>query len=122
MSLEMRFMGKTAETKVEARRRALREGFGFERILRAPNSPMNATVELARQVASFDVPVLITGEAGTGKDIMARAMHYASLRSDQSFYELNCAGLPDEVLKLELLGAKKGALPGESTTKIGLLQ
>ena len=122
MSLEMRFMGKTAETRVEARRRTLREGFGFERILRAPNSPMNATVDLARQVASFDVPVLITGEAGTGKDIMARAMHYASLRSDQSFYELNCAGLPDEVLKLELLGARKGALPGLPNTKIGLLQ
>ena len=44
------------------------------------------------------------------------------LRSDQSFYELNCAGLPDDVLKLELLGAKKGALPGQPNTKIGLLQ
>ncbi len=122
LSLEMRFIGKTAETKVEARRRDLREGFGFERVLRTPNSPMNATIELARQVASFDVPVLITGEAGTGKDHMARAMHYASLRSDQSFYELNCAGLPDDVLMLELLGAKKGALSGTPSNKIGLLQ
>lgn len=122
MSLEMRFMGKTAETKVEARRRTLREGFGFERILRSANSPMNATVELARQVASFDVPVLITGEAGTGKDVMARAMHYASLRSDQSFYEINCAGLPDDVLMIELLGAKKGAVPGTPNNRIGLLQ
>lgn len=122
LSLEMRFMGKTAENKVETRRRTLREGFGFERILRAPNSPMNATVELARQIASFDVPVLIEGEAGTGKDQIARAMHYASLRSDQSFFELNCPGLPDEVLRLELLGAKKGVLPGVPTTKIGLLQ
>jgi two-component system response regulator HupR/HoxA len=122
LSLEMRFMGKTAENKLEARRRTLREGFGFERVLRAPNSPMNATVELARQVASFDVPVLITGEAGTGKDVMARAMHYASLRSGQSFYELNCAGLPDEVLMAELLGAKKGALGGAPSNRIGLLQ
>ncbi|MFD1343863.1 sigma-54-dependent transcriptional regulator [Litorisediminicola beolgyonensis] len=122
LSLEMRFMGKTAENKVEARRRTLREGFGFERILRGPNSPMNATVALARQVASFDVPVLISGEAGTGKDIMARAMHYASLRSDQSFFELNCVGLPDDVLRLELLGARKGALANLPSTKIGLLQ
>ena len=122
LSLEMRFMGKTAESKVEARRRALREGFGFERILRNPNSPMNATIELARQVASFDVPVLICGEAGTGKDVMARSMHYASLRSDQSFYELNCVGLPDDALRLELLGARKGALPRVQNTKIGLLQ
>jgi two-component system response regulator HupR/HoxA len=122
LSLELRCMGLSAETKVEARRRKLREGFGFERILRAPNSPMNAAVELARQVATFDVPVLITGEAGTGKALMARSMHYASLRSDQSFFELNCAGLPDDVLKLELLGAKKGALPGMPNAKIGLLQ
>ncbi|NHX28282.1 sigma-54 factor interaction domain-containing protein, partial [Escherichia coli] len=122
LSLEMRFMGKTAENKVEARRRKLREGFGFERILRAANSPINATVELARQIASFDVPVLLTGEAGTGKDLMARAMHYASLRSDQSFYEINCAGLPDEVLMAELLGAKKGSLNGSPSNRIGLLQ
>ena len=122
LSLEMKFMGKTAENKVEARRRILREGFGFERILRAANSPMNATVEMARQVASFDVPVLISGETGTGKDAMARAMHYASLRSDQSFYEINCAGLPDDVLMIELLGAKKGAIPGAPNNRIGLLQ
>lgn len=122
LSLEMRFMSKTAETKVEARRRTLREGFGFERILRSANSPINATIELARQIASFDVPALITGEPGTGKDAMARAMHYASLRSDQSFFEINCAGLPDEVLMVELLGAKKGALPGLPNNRIGLLQ
>ncbi|MEM6481302.1 MAG: sigma-54 dependent transcriptional regulator [Pseudomonadota bacterium] len=122
LSLEMRFMGKTAESKVETRRRTLREGFGFERILRSANSPMNATIELARQVASFDVPVLICGEPGTGKEIMARAMHYASLRSDKSFFELNCAGLPDDVVMLELFGAKKGAVPGLPNNKIGLLQ
>lgn len=122
LSLEMRFMGKTAENKVETRRRALREGFGFERILRAANSPINTTIELARQIASFDVPVLLTGEAGTGKDMMARAMHYASLRSDQSFYEINCAGLSDDVLMVELLGAKRGAVAGAPTTRIGLLQ
>jgi len=122
LSLEMRFMGKTAESKVEARRRTLREGFGFERILRSANSPMNSTIELARQVASFDVPVLLTGEAGTGKDLMARAMHYASLRSDQSFFAIDCTGLPDDVLRFELFGAKKGALPGLPNNKVGLLQ
>ena len=122
MTLEMRFLGKTAEGKLETRRRVLREGLGFEKILRSPNSPMNATIDLARQIASFDVPVLINGEPGTGKDMMARAMHYASLRSDQAFFELNCAGLPDEQLMIELLGAKRGARADNPASKVGLLK
>ena len=122
MTLEMRFIGKTAESKLESRRRELRAGLGFEKVLRAPNSPMNATIELARQYASFDVPVLIYGEPGTGKATVARAMHYASLRSDQAFFELNCAGLPDDQLMIELFGAKRGARADNPTMKMGLLQ
>lgn len=122
MSLEMRYLGRTVETKLEARRKALREGFGFEKILRAPNSPLNATVEQARQFASFDVPVLITGEPGTGKAELARAMHYTSLRSEHPFFELNCAGMSDDLLMVELLGAKRGVLAGVPTNRVGLLQ
>ena len=122
MSLEMRFLGRSVENKLEARRKALREGLGFEKVLRAPNSPLNATVAQARQFASFDVPVLITGEPGTGKAELARAMHYASLRSDHSFYQINCAGMSDDLLMVELLGAKRGTLPGVPSNKVGLLQ
>ncbi len=122
LSLEMRVLSNTAETKLESRRKALREGLGFEKVLRSPHSPMNAQVETARQYASFDVPVLITGESGTGKLTMARAMHYSSLRSNQSFFELNCAGMSDELLQIELLGAKRGALPGVPSNKLGLFQ
>ncbi|SMX30673.1 sigma-54-dependent transcriptional regulator [Actibacterium lipolyticum] len=122
MSLEMRYLGDTVESKVEKRRRALREGLGFENVLRAPNSPLNAVVETARQYASFDVPTLLVGEAGTGKTAMARAMHYTSLRSDRPFYEINCVGLPETLLEVELFGAKRGVLPGVATNKIGLVQ
>ncbi len=122
MSLEMRFLGRTAETKLENRRKVLREGFGFEKVLRAANSPLNAVIEQARQVASFDVPVLLHGEPGVGKAQIARAMHYASLRSDHGFFELNCAGMSDELLMIELLGAKRGYLPGVPNNKVGLLQ
>ena len=112
MALEMRFLASTAETKLEKRRKALREGMGFETILRAPQSPMNGAVETARLYATFDVPVLLTGEAGTGKARLARAMHFASLRSDKPFLSLNLAGMPEDLIAVELFGAKRGGLPG----------
>lgn len=121
MALEMRMLTTTAETQLEKRRRALREGHGFETILRDIDSPMNATVALARQYASFDVPVLLSGESGTGKAQMARAMHYGSLRSDKPYHELNLAGLPADLAMIELFGAKRGVLPGNSN-RIGLMQ
>ncbi len=122
MSLEQKYLHHTMETKLEQQRKALREGLGFENVLRAPNSPLNSVLTAARQYASFDVPVLLTGEAGVGKTQIARAMHYTSLRSDRSFYELNCAGMSAEMIELELFGAKRGAIPGLQTNKIGLLQ
>lgn len=122
MSLEMRYLGTTAQTKLDKQRAALREGMGFETILRATNSPTNDTVAQARQFASFDVPVLLTGEVGTGKTDLARAMHYASLRADRPFYAFNCAGLPDAFLEAELFGARRGALEHSNANKIGLLR
>ncbi len=122
MSLEMRFLGRTAVEKVNSQRKALRAGLGFENVIRSPNSPLNPMIDLARQYASFDVPVLIHGEAGTGKAQLARAIHYTSLRSDHAFQELNCVGLSDDMLMAELLGAKRGALPGAPVNRIGLLQ
>ena len=122
LSLEMKHLGSTVETRLEKRRRDLRERQGFDAILRSPQSRMNAVVDAARQYASFDVPVLLTGEAGTGKQELARAMHHASLRAEKPFYALNCAGLPDDLLELELFGARRGAVAGLATNRIGLLQ
>ncbi|WP_425101315.1 sigma-54-dependent transcriptional regulator [Tropicibacter sp. S64] len=122
MSLEMRYLSRSVESKIEAQRKVLREGLGFEKVLRAPNSPLNAVIEQARQFASFDVPVLISGEAGTGKSAIARAMHYSSLRSDKPYFELNCTSTDDDLLEIELFGAKRGALQGVQTNKVGLLQ
>jgi len=90
-------------------------------VLRAPNSPMNAVVEAARQFAGFDVPVLLVGEPGTGKAQLARAMHYASLRADKPFHELSLAGLPEDLAAIELMGAKRGVAAG-GVAKAGLLQ
>ncbi|ETD86535.1 sigma-54-dependent transcriptional regulator [Rhodobacter capsulatus] len=121
LSLEMRLLNSTSESRVEKRRRALREGMGFETILRTPNSAMTGAIALARQFASFDVPVLLRGEPGSGRAQLARAMHYVSLRSDKPFYEINLAGLPEDLAMIELFGARRGVLPG-GVAKIGLAQ
>ena len=121
MSLEMRYLSRSVESKLEVQRRALREGLGFEKVLRAPNSPMNVVIAQARQYASFDVPVLISGEPSTGKAAVARAMHYSSLRSDRPFHEICCTSVDDDLLEIELFGAKRGAVQGLQSSKSGLL-
>lgn len=121
MALEMRFLASSAQSKLDKRRAALRDGLGFETLLRSPQSPMNATIEAARHFASFDIPVLLTGEPGTGRGRLARAMHFGSLRSDRPFHALSLAGLPDDLAFIELFGAKRGVLPG-GVNRIGLAQ
>lgn len=119
--LEMRELVPAAESRLETLRRALREKQGFEAILRAPESPIEAAITRARRFASFDVPVLICGEHGTGKAQFARAMHHASLRGDQTFQEFDAAGLQDEQVMLQLFGAQRGALPGLAGNRFGLM-
>ena len=81
-----------------------------------------AMVELREQisrVAPLDTWVLITGENGTGKEIVARSVHSASRRSDKPLVALNCAAIPEELIESELFGHEKGAFTGADSAKIG---
>ena len=69
---------------------------------------MKRAVENAKRFAMFDAPLLIQGETGTGKDLLAKACHYQSLRRDKKFIAVNCAGLPDEDAESEMFGRKVG--------------
>lgn len=69
---------------------------------------MKNMVENAQRFAMFDVPLLIQGETGTGKDLLAKACHYQSLRREHKFIAVNCAGLPDEDAESEMFGRKVG--------------
>jgi len=69
---------------------------------------MKRAVENAKRFAMFDAPLLIQGETGSGKDLLAKACHYQSLRRDKKFIAVNCAGLPDEDAESEMFGRKVG--------------
>src|SRR5204863_2209276 len=75
--------------------------------------------EIATLVARTDVPVLITGESGVGKDVFARCIHNHSLRATKPLIRVNCAALPDELLESELFGYEKGAFTGAVAQKPG---
>jgi DNA-binding NtrC family response regulator len=76
----------------------------------------------AHRVAAADAPVLILGETGTGKGVLARWLHRNSPRSEDAFVDLNCAGFAREFLETELFGHEKGAFTGAVTAKTGLLE
>jgi len=75
-----------------------------------------------RDYAKTDFPVLITGESGTGKDLIATAIHNLSSRKDKPFVVQNCSAIPDTLLESELFGYRKGAFTGATEDKIGLIQ
>ncbi|MCC6407032.1 MAG: sigma 54-interacting transcriptional regulator [Planctomycetes bacterium] len=83
------------------------------------NPAMKRLAELARQVAATDAPVLITGETGVGKEVLARAIHGWSRRRARPFVKLNCAALPENLIESELFGHRKGAFSGATETRPG---
>ncbi|MBI4682791.1 MAG: sigma-54-dependent Fis family transcriptional regulator [Nitrospirae bacterium] len=86
-------------------------------------SPLMLNIlEDMKKVARSDVPVLITGESGVGKELVARAIHEASERSDGAFIPINCGAIPENMLESELFGHEKGAFTGALAQKPGLLE
>ncbi len=83
---------------------------------------MEGIFEVLRRVAPTDISVLIEGRSGTGKELLARAVHYNSKRADRPFRPVNCAGLTETLRESELFGHVKGAFTGAATDRKGLFE
>lgn len=95
--------------------------YSFNSIL-GQSKPLLEAIALARKVASTDVPVLLTGETGTGKEVFAQAIHHESKRNKGNFVAINCSAFSKELLESEIFGHKAGSFTGALKDKKGLFE
>jgi DNA-binding NtrC family response regulator len=118
---------RKAEEREQLRREVARlkrevgEIDGFEGVVGA-SSAMREVMELATRVAPFPSTVLLTGESGSGKEAIARAVHRASPRRDRAFVAVNCGAIPENLLESELFGHEKGAFTGADRAREGMFE
>lgn len=99
----------------------IRTELGFEQII-GESAALREVLKKARIVAPTDSTVLLLGETGTGKELVARSLHSLSSRHDKTFVKLNCASVPSGLLESELFGHEKGAFTGAVSQKIGRIE
>lgn len=86
------------------------------------NAEMREIIEKLKPIIDYDISILLEGETGTGKDLIAKAIHYSSRRKDKRFVAVNCAALPETLLENELFGHKRGAYTGADKDHPGLFE
>jgi two-component system NtrC family response regulator len=109
------------ESEVRQLREEVEQRYAFENIV-AKSRQMLAIFDLIRRVAPTNATVLITGASGTGKELVARALHRHSLRRKRPFVSVNCTALPETLLESELFGHAKGSFTGAIADKRGLFE
>jgi DNA-binding NtrC family response regulator len=102
-------------------RQELKARYGFESLI-GQSHQMVEIYKLVARVANLDTTALIQGETGTGKELVARAIHYASARADRPFVVVDCAALPESLFESELFGHERGAFTGAQAARSGLLE
>ena len=119
---ELRLIIRNVKNKLELEKKlAEQKDSKFEGLI-GKSPAIQLVKETIEKVASYDINVLIIGESGTGKDLVARTIHRLSHRSNKPFVAINCASLPEELLESELFGYKKGAFTGATSDKRGLIE
>ena len=105
----------------EMLRRALKFRDGFDGIV-ARSPAMEKLMDLVQRLSDSDSSILILGETGTGKELIARSIHVNSKRADAPFLPIDCGAMPDQLLESELFGHERGAFTGAFTRRTGLLE
>jgi two-component system, NtrC family, response regulator HydG len=108
-------------TTVSRLQKDLQQRYGFQRII-GKSTVMQDICRTLVKVAASDATVLLHGESGTGKGLIARAIHHNSPRRERSFVEINCAGLPEPLLESELFGHARGAFTDAKAARKGLIE
>jgi two-component system response regulator HupR/HoxA len=93
----------------------------FEKLVYV-SEKLSELCDLARKAARTELPILVQGETGTGKELLARAIHYNSARRASPLMVQNCGGMTDELLQSELFGHKRGAFTGAISDRLGLFR
>ena len=102
-------------------RRQIEERYDFEKIV-GQSSEISAVIGEVKKIADSRSSILLLGETGTGKELVARAIHYNSFRQDKPFVPINCSAIPENLLESELFGYIKGAFTGATGSKRGLFE
>ncbi|MBV8452423.1 MAG: sigma-54-dependent Fis family transcriptional regulator, partial [Deltaproteobacteria bacterium] len=121
MVVERALEHRELQREVQRLRRELARTYGVEKIITACPQ-MEKLLEMVQRIADSMVAVLLTGESGTGKDLLARALHFQSRRARAPFIQVNCAAIPDNLLESELFGHVKGSFTDARQNKLGLFQ
>ncbi len=119
--LERAYQEQQMTRELARLRQKVKEDESFQNII-GTSEPMRQIFETLRTVAPTDAPVLIQGETGTGKELMAKAIHSLSKRHDRNMVCINSAALTETLLEAELFGYEKGAFTGATANKIGRLE
>jgi DNA-binding NtrC family response regulator len=113
--------GRRLEAEYELLRRQVERPYGFDDMI-GGSPAMRKVFDTIEQVANSDVDVLVVGETGTGKELVARSIHRRSRRATGPFVPVDCGAIPESLLESEFYGHEKGAFTGADSRRIGLLE
>ncbi|HEY8461907.1 MAG TPA: sigma-54 dependent transcriptional regulator, partial [Blastocatellia bacterium] len=121
MSVERALERRALRSRVKQLETQARDRYSFDRII-GKSPAMRRVFQIVERVAPTNATVLINGRTGTGKELVARAIHFNSPRAKKTLVDINCGALPEQLVESELFGHQKGAFTGATETKKGLFE